>query len=277
MVNDYVGKGEDPLIPDNAQNWYRHQFAELGLIGSAGWIAWVILFGWFVLRPPPKAPPIALAARGMLVGFALVSLVGMPAQPLAVSFTFWTAAYWYVSIVGAPRTAPLTREKWGGVLAVALIFAVGTIAFATTALRVPARAQRVGFPYSYGFYYPEPDGTGGEYRWARQRGSMVVAAPKRVVELSVWVNHRDIDTKPVDVKVWCDGTLALKTTLKDTSPVTIFVELPASDTRMIVDTWVNRIVRPKDVGVDDNRELGLMVRWNFIDRVPDGLRSIRVS
>ena len=274
MVSDFVTG--DPLIADNAQSWYRHQLAEFGLVGSAGWIAWVVLFGWFVWRPPPNAPPLALAARGMIIGFAFVSLFGMPSQSLAVSMTFWTAAFWYVSLAGVPRSVLLTREMWGGVLAVALIFAVGTFAFAKTTLRVPVRAQRVGFPYSYGFYYPEPDGAGGEYRWARQRASMVVAAPKHVVALSVSVNHQDVETRPVDVKVWCDGVLALNSRLTNTSPATIFVELPSSETRMIVDTWVDRVVRPKDFGVDDNRELGLMVRWDFQDRVPDGLASIRV-
>jgi hypothetical protein len=276
MVNDFVGKGQDPLIPDNAQNWYRHQLAELGVVGSVGWIAWVLTFGWFVLKPPPRAPVLALAVRGTLIGFAFVSLFGVPAQPLAVSFTFWTAAFWYVSLAGAPPRAPLSREMWGGILAVALLFGVGTLAFARTTLRVPARAQRVGFPYSYGFYYPEPDGEGGEYRWTKQRASMVVAAPAHVVALSVWVNHRDVETNPVDVKAWCDGVLVLNTKLTHTSPVTIFVELPAAESRMIVDTWVNRVVRPRDFGVDDSRELGLMVRWSFLDRVPDGLAAVRV-
>ncbi len=28
-------------VPDNAQNWYRHQLAEFGVIGSLAWIAWI--------------------------------------------------------------------------------------------------------------------------------------------------------------------------------------------------------------------------------------------
>ena len=46
-------------------------------------------------------------AYGLLVGFALVSLVGMPAQGLAVSLTFWTMAFWCVALAGAPPAAPL--------------------------------------------------------------------------------------------------------------------------------------------------------------------------
>ena len=198
----------------------------------------------------------------------------MPSQALAVSFTFWTMAFWYVSLVGSPQGAPLSRRTWGAVAVVAVTFALGTGYLAATSLRVPARAQRAGFPYMYGFYYPEPDGAGGEYRWARQRATAVVDAPARVLALSVWVNHRDIATNPVDVKAWCDGTLVLQTALRDTSPVTKYVRLPENEKRVIVDTWVNRVVHPRDLGVDDSRDLGLMVRWSFVDRVPDGVAAI---
>ncbi len=271
MIDDFAAY---PLIADNAQNWYRHQLAELGVVGSLGWIAWVVLFGWYVLKPPARAPAESRAARGMLVGFGLVSLIGMPSQAVAVSFTVWTAAFWYISIVGAPPSLPLKRSAWAVVVVIALIFSAGTIAFARTSLRVASRAQRVGFPYSYGFYYPEPDGQGGEYRWARQRASTVVEANGPVVALSMWVNHRDIATNPVDAKLWCDNALVLGTRLATGDPVTAYVQLPAGERRTIVDSWVSRVVHPKDLGVDDNRELGLMVRWSFVDSVPAGLTAI---
>jgi hypothetical protein len=270
MVNDFVAKGEIPLIQDNAQNWYRHQLAELGVLGSLGWIAWVAVFGWFVLWPPRPASREAWIARGMLIGFAAVSLVGLPAQTVAVSFTFWTLAFWYASLAGSPPSAPMSRRAWMSVAAIALIFAAGTTISAVGDLRVPVRAQRVGWPFIYGFYYPEPDGEGGEYRWARQRATAVVDAPSRVLALSVWVNHRDIETRPVDVKAWCDGTLVLQSTLNRTSRITKYVSLPPGEKRVVVDTWVSRVVHPKDLGVEDSRELGLMVKWAFVDRVPDG-------
>ena len=42
------------LPPDNAQNWYRHQMAELGILGSLGWLAFCGLFAIAVIRTPPE-------------------------------------------------------------------------------------------------------------------------------------------------------------------------------------------------------------------------------
>jgi hypothetical protein len=35
---------------DNAQSWYRNQLAELGLLGSVGWLAWSVMLGIFAWR-----------------------------------------------------------------------------------------------------------------------------------------------------------------------------------------------------------------------------------
>ena len=43
---------EGHLVPDNAQNWFRHQLAEFGILGGLGWITWVAMFVVFVLRAP---------------------------------------------------------------------------------------------------------------------------------------------------------------------------------------------------------------------------------
>jgi hypothetical protein len=271
MLNDFIREG-DLLIPDNAQNWYRHQLVELGIVGSLGWIAWVVAFGWFVLRPPAGAPGIAAVARGMLIAFAIVSLVGMPAQALAVSITFWTMAFWYVALVGPPPAAPLPVRARSAVAIVATLFALGTAYLAATSLRIPARSQRAGFPFSYGFYYPEPDDGDGEYRWARRRASAVVNATGPVMALSVWVNHRDVAEKPVDVRAWVDGRRVLSTTLRSLERVTAYVALPSGERRSIIDTRVNRAVTPAAFGVSDPRELGLMVKWTFLDRAPEGAR-----
>ena len=102
--------------------------------------------------------PHVRVARGMVVAFAAVSLVGMPGQEVPASITFWLAAFWYVFLVDPPRRHQRvdSRVASGWVLALPVgIFAVGTAWMAATSLRVPVRAQRIGWPYSYGFYQPE--------------------------------------------------------------------------------------------------------------------------
>jgi hypothetical protein len=253
-----------PLPPDNAQNWYRHQLVEFGIVGSLGWIVWVILFARFVLTDRPGFPPQAWAARGMLIAMAVVSLLGMPSQTVSVAITFWTAAFWYVSLVGVPSTtSPPGVRSWAAILGLAAVFALGTAQLARTSLRVPVRAMRSGWPYSYGFYFPESDGSGGEQRWARQRAVAVVEATGPVMELTVGVNHYDIEARPVEAKVWRDGELVIDERLRSTAPVTRVVSVPHGHRHVVIDTWVSRVVRPKDLGVEDGRELGLQVRWKF--------------
>jgi hypothetical protein len=262
MLDDFV---RGPLLPpDNAQNWFRHQFAEFGLIGSLGWIVWTGMFGWFLLTPKPDAPCVSIVARGTLIGFAIVSLVGVPSQSLPVAITFWTFAFWYVSLVGAPPTEPIPLRRWAVVAVVALVFLVGTVYDATTSLRLAARAQRAGFTFKYGLYDPERDPEFGEVRWARQRSAIVIDAQSRQMEVSVSVNHHDIQDRPVDAKVWIDGSLALDTRLTDTSWRTFPVRVPDGEHRVILETWVSRVLNPFEFGVMDGRQLGLLVRWRFL-------------
>src|ERR1700730_3327923 len=70
------------LVPDNAQNWFRHQLAEFGVLGSVGWIVWVAAFAVFLLRAPIRAADrfAASTLKGALVALAVISLVGMPTQ-----------------------------------------------------------------------------------------------------------------------------------------------------------------------------------------------------
>jgi hypothetical protein len=263
MLDDFV---RGPLLPpDNAQNWFRHQLAEFGLVGSVGWIAWTIIFGGFVIRPKPDAPRASMVARGALIGFAIVSLVGVPAQSLPVAITFWTFAFWYVSLVGAPPAEPIPQRRWVAVAIVAVVFLAGTGYAATTSLRLASRAQRAGFTFKYGLYDPEPDREFGEVRWARHRSAIVIDARSRQMEVSVSVNHHDIQDHPVDAKVWIDGSLALDTRLTDTSWRTFPVRVPDGERRVILETWVSRVLNPFEFGVMDGRQLGLLVRWRFPD------------
>jgi hypothetical protein len=268
VITDFIG-----LPPDNAQNWYRHQLAEFGVIGSAGWIVWVVAFAAFVLRRHRGSPIVAYVGRGMLVAFAVISLLGMPGQDLSVAITFWTMAFWYVALVGRSQDAgdpkPIGRRTWAMILLVVTAHGAGTAVLATTALRPPVRALRMGWPYSYGFYAPEPDEAGGEFRWAARRAEAMVAAPRPWMVLAVWVNHRDVATNPVDVKVWCNGVLEIETRLTSPEPVTRYIRIDSHQTGgALIQTSVSRTIRPSDLGVNDSRELGLMVKWGFRDLPP---------
>jgi hypothetical protein len=269
------------IPPDNAQNWYRHQLAELGIVGSAGWLVCVMLFVPFLLARRPAAPARSWIARGALVALGAISLVGMPGQDVSVSVTFATLAFWYCAIVGAPAPAPVSLRAWGAIAAVLVLFAAGTAFAATHGLRVPVRAQRGGWTYSYGFYPPGTFGNDGEGRWTGRRAVAVIDAPTRWLALTLSVDHQGIGNgassdrapghapiRPVDIKVWRDGQLVVERRLVDTSPVTEYVSIPGAAPRVMLETWVSRVLRPRELGVPDDRELGMLVSWRFVDAAP---------
>jgi hypothetical protein len=278
LLPEYAARTGVSLAPDNAQNWYRHQLAELGVVGSAAWIAWLVGFGTFVLRARANQPAIAWTARGVLVAFAVISFVGMPGQDVFVAITFWTMAAWYVKLAGEPFPTPARSASWMATAAVLMLFASGSGYAALTDLRVPVRAQRVGWPYSYGFYPPEVPG--GEERWTGRQAVAVFEAPTRWMAVTVSVDYRRIGsaaasahashapTRPVEVKVWRDGQLVLDRLLSDTAPVTAYIPVTGVERWVMLETCVSRLLRPADIGIADDRELGMIVKWTFVDGPP---------
>ena len=278
LLPDYSRVVGSPfLIPrDNAQNWYRHQLAEFGLLGSIGWVAWTVMFGWFVLvSAASPGDRLSLGVlKGALVALALVSLVGMPTQNSAVAITLWTIAYWVSALSSqgqAPARsdeAPLGRAVLAWIIAVLCVFIGGTAYAARHDLRVASRAVGANWPYSYGFYAPESASDGREFRWARQRAVTVLAAANRWIRVTVSANHPDLSTKPVAVRVWLGESLAASTTLRTSAPVVAYARVPEERQRVVLETWVSRVFRPRDFGGNDPRDLGLMVQWEFVERPP---------
>jgi hypothetical protein len=89
------------------------------------------------------------------------------------------------------------------------------------------------------------------------------------IELTVRANHADITKRPVDVKVWVNQKLAAKMQLASADPVTRYIPAGDRGKRTMLETWVSRVDRPRERRQDDPRDLGLLVRWNFVDAPPD--------
>jgi O-Antigen ligase len=288
LVRDhyYLMSGDRTLFPDNAQNWYRHQLAELGLVGSVGWMLWVFGFGWFVLSTTAPSPKkfATIVARGLLAGIALVSLVGMPTLNVAVAITFWTLAFWCVALSGVPTAAlpgesvsrnegllPGRSSKWTWLVVWSIVaVAIGGTAYtARHRLRIPQLAVDVGFPYHYGFSEPEKvDLTNPSSVWAGRHAVAVLFPQTRWVKVTLSVDSLNIAKGPVDVKMWCAGQLVVATKVGSVQSMTHYVHVPEGAMRLLVETRVSRSVRPADFGMKDTRELGLLVGWEFVDAPP---------
>jgi hypothetical protein len=281
------------LTPDNAQNWYRHQIAQMGVIGSVGWIIWIAMLGAYFWRASRRAFE-ATVILGVLVGVALVSLVGMPTANAAAALTVMVFLFWYVALAGeAPDgTLPAGEEgsrlqasgyslrpavhgpgwkPWVAMWAIVGIFVAGTAYVGATKLRPPDRALQFDWEYVSGFYPLEHPPTGAPFRWTSQRAVDVFPIKGRYLKLTFRIHHPEASQNPVEAKAWTRDRAIADVTLRDSSPVTEYVLAPEGQKRMMIGTWVSRTWRPSDRGSKDTRELGLQIDdWTFVDKPPAG-------
>lgn len=303
LVEQYSRRVGRVVTVDNAQNWYRHQLAELGIVGSLPWIVWFVLFARFLFgthgEGGERVP--AGVVKAALVGLGVTSLFGMPTQNAGVAFTFWTFVFWYVRLVdrpGAPATAGLRarpvaadldagsahagrlrapfgrRGTWTLVVLLVTAYAAGTLYAARGGLRVPYRAARGAanvdgaWSYQYGLYSVERSPARGEFRWTKRKAVAVVPAPARRrpwMRLTVWASHPDARQHPLSARVWGYGRdVVIDVDDWDGSPITRY--LPVEYGHTFVETWISRTWKPSEHGSHDTRDLGMALAWDFLTR-----------
>ena len=271
LVTDFaVSRNGRRLAPDNAQNWYRHLFAELGLFGSVAWMTWCAVFLFMLWsRTTADRDRFSIGVlRATLTGFGLLSLMGVPGQSLPVALTFWTLAFWFVLLKGVaaeppgPRAAGRPALFWGTALILVMAHAAITFADARGPLRPRNRAIRFGWDYAQGIGDLErsADGTPGR-RWTERRSIAQVPVKGRVLKFVGWVDHPDADEHPVHVRVWADSRLVYEGDLTR-PPAVINLDIPAApgQTHLLLETEVSRTWAPREYGQRDPRQLGLSVR-----------------
>ena len=263
------------MVPDNAQNWYRHQFAETGLLGSLGWIVWTSLFVWMLARRRDSGHerPMVGAATGAAVGLGVTSLLGMPTQDAAVSITFVVFAFWCIRLRHAEH-APLPAGdsrldtiQWTVLFIVLGSFLAGTAYVGWNDLRPPYRALRADWDYQYGFFddkqLPQP------FRWTERKAVDVFRVEKPWLELVIGAVAPDAKDRPVQVKVWRNHDLILRLNRRSDFSVTRYVRVPEGQDRMMMQVEVSRTWRPAPTGGADQRERGVAVgKWTFVDSPP---------
>ena len=269
---------------DNAQSWYRHQLAELGVVGSLGWIAWVAMFVWLLMttRADPHLRFSGTVVKGALVAVGVVSQVSMPTQSTPVSLTVWVLAFWYLTMSstaqarlagGAPSR---TGWPWVGVWMLVICFGAGTLWMGVKYLRPPHRAVMAEWDYERGLEDVERSPAGERFRWTGPEAVAVVGVPERdrYLKLTFWVSHPDIVERPVDVEIRRSGKRIGRITLSNSTPVTWYVKAPAGP-RMMLEMFVSRTWRPADYGSADPRTLGLaLADWAWVSVPPRGALQI---
>jgi O-antigen ligase len=268
IVGDYpYSHMQSPLTPDHAQNWVRHQLAELGLVGSLGWMAWSLVLGvGFCRQWRTKPTPRRLILGGALISVIAISQVGMPTQNPAIAMTFWTFLFWYFAHLSGSESATRSSEKpipawqWAAMIVVLIVFIVGTIATSLTKNRVSMRARDGEWDYRYGFTAPALIASGEEFRWAQQNAVVVFAAPPGTAKITIWVGRATPATRPVAAQVWHNDRLLIDTVLRDSKPVSAYARVDQEQRWMMVRTYVDRALPP------DPSDEGLAVQLTFVDQ-----------
>jgi hypothetical protein len=280
MASDYWRViAHDRLPFDNAQNWWRHQIAELGIVGSLPIVLWSVLIAWLVLtrRSPVRNRVEAATLRGLLVGLGIASLLGVPTQnPIVLLMFFYLAARFEIltnplpgtgSPIPDPRSpmAPgsIASSLWPAALLIPVVYAGGQAVLARGPLQPVARAESTSRDYVVGTYPGEPSAE-GTFRWTRKQATFALNAPSKYLVIRVHIEHPDADMRPVQVRLGTSCQTLLDLSVSDATVQTRAVELPDGEHRVVFSSEVSRTWRPSDFGSDDPRTLGLAVKTDFI-------------
>lgn len=277
LALDFGRPVRERVVPDNAQNWFRHQLAELGVAGSLGWLIWApMLLASLTLAPRGEARHTARVLVLPIVGIGLVSLVGMPTQDGAVLLTFWTFVFWHARAAERPATGGGGRLGTVAVAA-ALVLALGyaglTYAAARGSLRIPSRAAEFDWAFERGFYRPSGKGN-SRHRWSADRGTIVFPVEDTYLRLAYWLRHDDLLQRPVHVQLWVDGAEVIDEYVADRRTRIVYVRMRGP--RGVLDVKVDRVVRTGTLE-DPGRDLGVaLADWQFAPAPPAGARVVEL-
>ncbi len=291
MAPDYWRTmAQDKLPFDNAQNWWRHQVAEFGLVASLPILIWSLLIAWLVLtrRSRPDARIETQTLRGLLVGIGVASLLGMPTQNPIVLLIFFYVVARFEMLTSLPAveadlpafaeaTAGRRSPKGGGWqvglprrhlawiagVVIAVGYAGGHLVLAVGPLNPLERAARTNRDYMSGTYASErlPQ---GQFRWTKKHATFALGTTSRFLVIRYHIEHPDADTQPVRLRITtpCE---TLVDELRSNSGVSARAfELPEGQDRVVFDTDVSRTWRPSQFGQADTRELGVAIEADFI-------------
>jgi hypothetical protein len=256
----YYAMSGQRLPADNAQNWFRHQLAELGVLGSVGWLVFVLILAAALLKKPtgPAGPLRTAAVKLAVIGFACASLLGMPSQNLIVALTIWLQAFWVFALVGSSQPVPPVTGSTDvrAAVMVAIAFAGATLYAGLHDLRPTFMAKRLNYYYHYGIYDSMNLADGKTQTTGH--AVAVMAAPAKKLMLNLSTQDPDADRQPVRVQVWIDGELMVDSHFPRGTPLVRAFDVPGGNQRFVLETRVDRTY-----ATEGRPEVGLDLEWWF--------------
>jgi hypothetical protein len=274
MAPDYWRVMANDKLPfDNAQNWWRHQVAELGVIASLPILIWSGLIAWLVFtrRSRPGARVETGTLRGLLVGIGAASMLGMPTQNPIVLLIFFYLVARFEMLTRIPNPDPripnpesrIPSLAWTAGLLIAVGYAGGHLVLARGPLNPLERAARTNRDYVTGTYPAEPLAQ-GQFRWTKKHATFALAVPSRYLVIRYRVGNPDADTHPVKLRITTPCQTLVDEFRSDSGADGRAFELPAGQQRVVFDADVSRTWKPSDSGQADTRVLGAAIEADFV-------------
>jgi hypothetical protein len=272
----------DILPPDNAQNWWRHQISELGVLGGALIIGFSVLVAWRVLTGREAGGDVvsATTVRGLLLGLGATSFLGMPTQSPLVLYWFFGLVAWFAWLVPDParHTRPgMVRAAWIVAAVLAIAFAAGHLMLAAGSLNVVQRAQRAHRDYIVGAYPPEPLPVANEFRWTSREARFIWAVKSPFMAIRFWAHHPDIAARPVHVTLTSPCGVLFDEDLTSDTSMSVGMALPEGQRTLEATVRVSRTWMP---GQGDERQLGVGIVADFSNDpafATTQLRAVKVA
>jgi hypothetical protein len=257
---------DDALQFDTAQNWWRHQLTELGIIGALPLFLWSAIIVWRTLTARARAGREfeTTVIRGLIVAIGLASFIHVPTQTPLVLLWFFLLVAWLPQLTTERRSTVL-RLPWIVVTAFAIAYAAGQAVLARGSLAVSERAVRFERSYATGLHRPEPLETGGEFTWTRRHATFVWPARTRWLVVRMWAHHPDIGSNPVRLTLTTPCMTLLDEPLTSGAPISLGVLLPEGLKAVEAELTVSRTWRPVDFGESDRRQLGAGITADFVE------------
>lgn len=265
---------DEALPPDNAQNWWRHQISELGVLGGALVIAFSVFVAWRVVTRRDAHPDLATSStiRGLLLGLGAISFFGMPTQnPLVLCWFFALVACFDAIAPDPPRLRAMSlgasdgghAMAWSVAAGLALAYAAGHLWLAAGSLNVVQRAKFAHRDYMRGTYPPEELQEGRPFSWTRQNAQFFWTARTRFMVIRFWAPHPDVAERPVHVTLTSPCGVLFDEDLKSPVSMSLGLALPEGQQTLEAALHVSRAFKPSDVGEADDRELGVGILADF--------------
>jgi hypothetical protein len=256
-------------------------------------LLWSVWMAWLVLTRRASASHRleTQTLRGLLIGIGVASVVGMPTQNPIVLLMFLYCVVRFEMLTrvdGGPGGPPPLRNAlpsdaphadalranalrrsasgttgWSLAFLIAIGYAGAHLVLARGSLKPLERAARTNRDYIIGTYPSEPLPQ-GQFRWTRQRATFTLAARSRHLVLRYHVEHPDVATRPVRLRISTPCQTIVDRLFMDGSVDGQLLELPEGQSRLVFDTEVSRTWRPADFGKPDQRDLGAAVEADFV-------------